>query len=441
MFSKLCSMALLCLFISITACRTANSQSVAVPTYAPGDPVPELMIYNILHHPQGKAALSSFRGRPLILNFMATWCSLCVSLLPKTDSLQQLYQGQVQFLAVTYQPEADVSKLLEKLKMRGNAITLPIAVADTVLRSLFRHQYIPHYVWIDSEGTIQAITGHEEVTPANIQQFLKTKSLALKLKNDKSLPYTKEQLLLAENRQIPNKHVLYQSAFTGFISGLPSSFTIFPVEATKPHRVVATNARIPTLFKIAYGSLQGKIFSDNTISLEMHDTTCCDSRLTGAAYSAWLSAHGYGYELIVPPSLLGQQAQIMQQDLARMFPQYVAVIEKRSFPCYALVRTSKHDKIKTRGGTAGTEVTPFGARVQNQTFIPLLFQLNAKYLAHLQKPVIDQTGYTGKADLTLTADMDNPEAIRQALAAYDLDLVVGTHEIEVLVIRDAPVKP
>jgi hypothetical protein len=169
----------------------------------------------------------------------------------------------------------------------------------------------------------------------------------------------------------------------------------------------------------------------------MRDTTCCDSRLTGTRYSEWLSEHGYGYELIVPPSMHGQQAKIMQQDLSRMFPQYKANIEKRTFPCLALVRTSKTDKIKSTAGAASTEVTPFGAQVHNQKFFQLIYQLNAKYLSHLSKPVIDQTQYSGNVNLSITADMGDLNSIRKALAAYDLDLIPGTNEIEVLVISDS----
>lgn len=428
---KLCFLALLCLF------TTAYSQSSKAPLFSVGDKAPDLMVYNVLHHPAGKVQLSSYRGKLLILDFMATWCSLCASLLPRTDSLQRGLGDQVQFLPVTYQSKADVEKFLSRLQGRGISISLPIAVSDTVLRSLFAHRYIPHYVWIDAQGTIQAITGHEDVTRENIQRLLKTGSLDVKAKNDKSVPYSRDELLIAGNGQIPNKNIVYQSVFTGFIEGLPSSFTIFPIEASKPHRVVATNARIPTLFKIAYGALKGKVFNENTILLAMRDTTCCDSRLSGSRYSEWLREHGYGYELIVPPSMHGQQAQLMQQDLARMFPQYKASVEKRSFPCLALVRTSKADKIKSSGGAATTEVSPFGAKIQNQKFLQFLYQLNAKYLSHLQKPVVDQTQYTGNVSITLTADMGDLESIRKALAAYDLDLVAGTHEVEVLVITDS----
>jgi hypothetical protein len=141
--------------------------------------------------------------------------------------------------------------------------------------------------------------------------------------------------------------------------------------------------------------------------------------------------------MIVPPSMHGQQAKIMQQDLARMLSQFKASIEKRTFPCLALVRTSKTDKMKSTGGAVSTEVTPFGAQIHNQKFFQFIYQLNAKYLSHLSKPVIDQTQYSGNVNLSITADMGDLNSIRKALAAYDLDLVPGTHEIEVLVISDS----
>ena len=407
------------------------------PPLKVGDQVPGLVIQHLINYPGGRAPLSAFTGKLLILDFMATWCSPCISLLPKNDSLQREFGSQLQMLPVTYQSKEVIEQMLARLKTRGTSISLPFVVSDTLFRSLFPHRYLPHYVWIDGKGIVKAITGHQEVTRENIRRMLKTGTIDAKIKNDQSVPYEREQLLLAGNPQIPNKNILYQSAFTGYIAGPPSSFTVFPVTGGESHRVVATNARIPTLFRIAYGHLQGKVFSNNTVLLEMHDTTCCNSRLEGSPYLEWLSTRGYGYELIVPPSMHGQQANIMQQDLARMFPQYKAAIEKRSFPCLALMRTSGANKLKTRGGEPFTEVHPSGAQIRNQSFLPFIFQLNVKYLSHLSIPVIDQTGYKHKIDLTLEADMSNLASIRKALATYDLDLLPGTHEIEVLVITDS----
>src|SRR5690606_5098720 len=111
--------------------------------------------------------------------------------------------------------------------------------------------------------------------------------------------------------------------------------------------------------------------------------------------------------------------------------------EKRSFPCFAIVRTTKTDKLKIKVGTTSTEVTPLGTQLQNQKIFQFIYQLNAKYLSHLSKPVIDQTHYTENVDLMLNADMSDLKSIRKALALYDLDLVPATHEIEVLVITDS----
>ena len=99
---KLCFMVLLCLFTS------AFCQSQKAPVFTVGDKAPDLMVYNILNHPTGKAQLSSYRGKLLILDFMATWCSLCASLLPQTDSLQKLVGDEVQFLPSVYFPPVTI---------------------------------------------------------------------------------------------------------------------------------------------------------------------------------------------------------------------------------------------------------------------------------------------------------------------------------------------
>jgi thiol-disulfide isomerase/thioredoxin len=46
----------------------------------------------------GRVALSSFRGKPLVLNFWATWCGPCVLELPDLD---RLAAGGVQVVAVS----------------------------------------------------------------------------------------------------------------------------------------------------------------------------------------------------------------------------------------------------------------------------------------------------------------------------------------------------
>ena len=98
---------------------------------------------------------------------------------------------------------------------------------------------------------------------------------------------------------------------------------------------------------------------------------------------------------------------------------------------------SDKDKLKTLGGESKLEVNPFGAQMQNQWLINFIYQLNAKYLAHLSTPVVDETGYKSRIDMSFDANMNDVSSIRTALKKYNLDLIEAQREVEVLVIRDS----
>lgn len=434
----LCFTISLCLFTKAYAQETPTGLSI-------GDTVPDIHLNHIINYPDGEAKLSDFHGKLLILDFWATWCAPCIAMMPKTDSLQRVFKDQVKFLPVTYQTEEKVEKLINNLQSRKSiTINLPIVVEDTVLHNLFPHRELPHYVWISSRnefgtgqiGKVLAITGSEEVNAKNIRRMLDNKPATLAAKQDKQVPFNREEPLLSGNTSISEKPVLYQSAFTGYIEGIHSSFTIFPADSVSGRRVVALNSPLPTLYKIAYGSLRGTYFNHNRIITEVKDTTQFWSALAGKPYTKWLEKHGFCYELIVPPHLLGLEAAIMQQDLERFFPQYTAKVEVQSRKVLALVRTSEKDKLKSSGGKPAVEIDAFSCRLQNHYLSNLALQLNAKYLQYLSTPVIDDTGYKGRVDLSMEADMSNIQSLRKALKAYDLDLAEKTQEIEVLVIKD-----
>ncbi|MHB1487747.1 MAG: TlpA disulfide reductase family protein [Acidimicrobiales bacterium] len=48
----------------------------------------------------GKVSLASFRGRPVVVNFFASWCTVCASELPVFAQDAQALRGQVDFVEV-----------------------------------------------------------------------------------------------------------------------------------------------------------------------------------------------------------------------------------------------------------------------------------------------------------------------------------------------------
>jgi cytochrome c biogenesis protein CcmG/thiol:disulfide interchange protein DsbE len=63
--------------------------------------------------------LAQFRGKPLVVNFWATWCRPCYEEHPVLVANAQMMQGQVQFLGVVFQDKEE--KIQQFLNERGTA--------------------------------------------------------------------------------------------------------------------------------------------------------------------------------------------------------------------------------------------------------------------------------------------------------------------------------
>ncbi len=122
--------------------------------------------------PQGpELAMTAFRGRPLLLNFWATWCPPCVEEMPLLDSFfrEQSAKGwQVLGLAID-QPSA-VRAFLQRLP-----VTFPIGLAGLEGTELTRELGnlaggLPYTVVFDAKGGIrQRRMGR--VTQADLQAW------------------------------------------------------------------------------------------------------------------------------------------------------------------------------------------------------------------------------------------------------------------------------
>ena len=76
-----------------TNTATANPQADAA--IAPGDAVPATVWQQQFDTPAGPAlALSAFQGKPLLINFWATWCPPCVKEMPELDRFSQTFKAK-----------------------------------------------------------------------------------------------------------------------------------------------------------------------------------------------------------------------------------------------------------------------------------------------------------------------------------------------------------
>ena len=120
-----------------------------------GDLAPALRLTTLEGAPLGEAEL---RGKVVLLDFWATWCSGCLAFFPIAERLDQAYRDRgLAWIAVHTLP-AEASEVRAFLEARGSGLT---AVLDPGgLAEAFGIYSTPSYVLIDRRGRVRAVHHH-----------------------------------------------------------------------------------------------------------------------------------------------------------------------------------------------------------------------------------------------------------------------------------------
>jgi cytochrome c biogenesis protein CcmG, thiol:disulfide interchange protein DsbE len=55
-------------------------------------------------------SLEALRGKPVVLNFFASWCGPCIREMPALQAMSERYKGRVQFVGITFNDRRDAAK-------------------------------------------------------------------------------------------------------------------------------------------------------------------------------------------------------------------------------------------------------------------------------------------------------------------------------------------
>lgn len=428
-------MALLCLNFWAFG-QTDKAIDVTAKGIQVGQAMPEIYLDSVLHSTSKGIALSSFKGKLLIIDFWATWCGPCVGMLPKMEQLQQQFQGKLQFLSASYQTNKEVKSFLEQ-RYPKQLPHLLFANSEKQLHRLFPHVYLPHYVWIDQNGIVRAITDHEAVDAGHIEQMLKGQFQNFETKHDTKLVLDQQKLLLDQKASVFQNSLIGYSYFSGYIEGLNAGYTIYPTDAQKGKRFTATNLTLMNLFSIAYRDYGN--FGYKNMVFDIKDSSQLSLSVPKTELKNWVKQHSYCFEMVTAPEQSDVQLFYahMRKLLSLYFPKYQANIAYKQQPCLALVRTSTAVKFaKSTDSTSFLKVDAQHLHIQNQHFMQLLRPLATYYLQQVELPIIDETNYTGPINLSLNANLSDINAINTALKAYDLALVEKIGACPVVLIKE-----
>ncbi|RZM26954.1 MAG: TlpA family protein disulfide reductase [Pedobacter sp.] len=440
MFKKITAfavMAVLCLCFAAFG-QSGGAVEVTAKGIQVGQMVPDVVLSG-LHNYKGKdgkvvssARLSDFRGKLLILDFWATWCSPCVAMIPRMDSLQRVFGDKVQFLSVAYQSDREVLPFIEKLeKLAGRKYAIPMINGEKILHKMFPHTYLPHYVWIDKDGKLGAIGGLESINGNNITRFLAIGKL---LTADGLAPLDSSIAKQA-------KKMISSMKFSTFDPEINGGFSLRKGEGGKPSKFVLRNNTIHELYNAAYGN--GLVwYGRNRVVLEVADTARIWSNLQGADYRTWqANGNAFCYEQEVEEVYPLHRYKFMQHNLAILFPSYRCLVEKRLRRCLMLRRTTSEDLLKTKGGMSSYSSSMLGVKMVGYNIGRFVSELNLFFLGNSSMPVINGTEYQGLVDMELNVNPSNIGQLNIALGKYGLSLKEEEMAIDVLVISDRKEQP
>ena len=416
-----------------------------------GDVVPEMEIMNIINYSGNSIKFSDFKGKLLILDFWATWCSPCIASFPKLDSLQKKFDGKIQIIGVTSETKEVVAPIISKLKEIKHVNPVSV-ISDNQLNKLFPHTSLPHCVWINEEGKVVAITEGKDVNAANIQSLLNKSNLNLVEKKDEKLnvvidskPFasmfhpaikTKEENKVVLST-VPKEDVIIYSTLTRYIPGIAGGTN---VDATT---LRATNKTIKGLYQVALWHFKEEILAESKTIVDIPDSNLYNKIskpnyiASGLQYLTWLKDNnGYCYELHTPEAMQDTRFDIMIDELNRYFGSLYGiegVIEKRNTQCLALIRTTQDDKMASKGGAKNHEISKFKLKIQNYPIRSLILLLRQPL--QLQPFIIDETNYKGYVDLDINCQLSDLNSLNAELEKYGLKFVEKQRTEDIAVIR------
>lgn len=140
---------------AVSTAGAAASGPAAAASVAPLEGVDALWALSVARPEGGELALASLKGKPLVINFWATWCAPCVHEMPEIDRFHKAYSTQGwQVLGLAIDGPTPVREYLARVKV-GFPIGLAGLDGTDLIRALGNPQgVLPFTVVINPQGQI-----------------------------------------------------------------------------------------------------------------------------------------------------------------------------------------------------------------------------------------------------------------------------------------------
>lgn len=265
-----------------------------------GDTLPDVELQRLIRaHAEPLRTGELYRDGLLLLNFWATWCVPCVKEMELLAEQLEEYPGKFHVVGVAYEPAATVTRFLEKHPKIANS-GIEIITDDVYFSQLFFHQTLPHNVWVDSNGVVQAITDGSAVTAENIAGLLSGEATALKEKRE--VPFD-----VLKPMHVPDSLIEFRGIFQKKLPGVymgGAAINVSHSGKSKVQRFFCFNMLINDLMWKAH-EMPG--LTTNAYLMEVHTVDSAKffwpgegkdpDSYAGISRSDWREQHQFSYEL------------------------------------------------------------------------------------------------------------------------------------------------
>jgi len=151
---------ILTLILLVTGCQPSPETSAGTSPTAPvegtqvGDLAPDFQLQDL----DGQTiSLSDLRGKPVLLNFWATWCGPCVHEMPFIQEIYELWTGKSpSVMVLTVNVKESSSRVKEFMKSYGLSFPVLLDTKGSVAAK-YNIRGIPTTFLIDKDGIVQGI--------------------------------------------------------------------------------------------------------------------------------------------------------------------------------------------------------------------------------------------------------------------------------------------
>jgi thiol-disulfide isomerase/thioredoxin len=433
-----------------------------------GQKMPDIALGPIDNNNTGKTKFSDFKGKLIILDTWNFHCSACFENFPHMAELQEEFKDKVQvFLVNISNDNQDLIDWGIKAFKRQLPTNIPRIRNGKALINYFPPAgEVGYHIWIDENGKyIGRGFGPHNTYAAKIRNYLAGKKVDF-ITDEGLANYREPEMrkpLFKFAGMYSGAAVEYSSMFTKFdpylgpYFGMKDVGNVDSVNRTVRHSLINIMPLELINFAVKEEMANDKVLAGERILLYVKDTSnyTDDSHWYHQKVVDTLYKKRLSYEQITSTDMPAERRSLlMLNDLNNYFSGKLGAtikVEKRKMPCYILIRTSNSDKMVYKEGVESKEISVDGKKMKRlRGTLDDIFKLRIfpfyqeTRILGVNDILLDETGFTGKVDIRVPDTYINNnftlEDLRKSLLQYDLDIIKGEREINMLVIEEGDYK-